>query len=444
MKVDLHYGKGLLSLQIPEANVNEIIQPCQDQGKADNITLLREALAIKEADNFQDRIAGMRLCVLVDDGTRDEPFDDIFGHVFGIFQKSSQVRFLICTGTHNPKTPENDRIREQIARGAKQADIRHFKIHIHDCEQETFLKAGQTSRGTKVSFNALVDDADAFVVLSDVKVHYFAGYSNPVKDFVPGICTYETAEQNHSLALDEKSTFGTHPWHRDRNRRNNPVAEDQLEGMQLIVKNRPVYALVTIGNSGRLHWARFGPADRVSSEAFGITDKWNTHTVMPADRFIVSPGGLPNDINLYIAQRALELTKCAVKDGGEILFVAECPDGIGEERMLEGFYNRLTAPIDEILRSTESEYVLYSHKPYKFARMMQRLRQIWIYSKIPDKLIEAVHLRATHEPQAVVDGWLAEQPDAKITIVDGANKVALYRGDDPKKICYRGNNRVFD
>ena len=65
--------------------------------------------------------------------------------------------------------------------------------------------------------------------------------------------------------------------------------------------------------------------------------------------------------------------------------------------------------------------------------MMQRLRQIWIYSEIPDKLIEAVHLHATHEPQAVVDGWLAEQPDAKITIVDGANKVALYRGDSATK-----------
>ena len=39
----------------------------------------------------------------------------------------------------------------------------------------------------------------------------------------------------------------------------------------------------------------------------------------------------------------------------------------------------------------------------------------------------------THEPQAVVDGWLAEQPDAKVTIVDGANRIALYRSDSAKK-----------
>jgi hypothetical protein len=44
-----------------------------------------------------------------------------------------------------------------------------------------------------------------------------------------------------------------------------------------------------------------------------------------------------------------------------------------------------------------------------------------------------MHLRATHKPQEVVDGWLAEQLDAKITVVDGANKVALYRGDGATK-----------
>jgi hypothetical protein len=37
-------------------------------------------------------------------------------------------------------------------------------------------------------------------------------------------------------------------------------------------------------------------------------------------------------------------------------------------------------------------------------------------------IIERLYECVTHEPQAVVDGWLAEQQDTKITIVDGANK----------------------
>lgn len=264
MKVDLHYGKGVTSLQIPEANVGQIIRPWQNEGKADNITLLRQAMADKEVDNFRDEIAGKRLCVLIDDGTRDEPFDDIFGQLFRVLRRSLLVRFLICTGTHNPETPENSRIREQIEKAAKNAGIGDFMIHAHDCEHDRFINAGQTSRGTETMFNVLANDAEVFLVLSDIKVHYFAGYSNPIKNFVPGICAYETAEQNHMLALDERSTFGIHPWHREgprfagthRSRRasalrqpSNPLAEDQLEGMRLIVKDRPVYALATITTS---------------------------------------------------------------------------------------------------------------------------------------------------------------------------------------------------
>jgi nickel-dependent lactate racemase len=196
--------------------------------------------------------------------------------------------------------------------------------------------------------------------------------------------------------------------------------------MQMIVKDRPVYVLGTISTSGKIQWARFATAPTVTAEAFDRIDERNTHTVTPVPRLIVSPGGLPNDVTLYIAQRALELTRNAVTDNGEVLFLAACPDGIGEQRTMENFYNRLVAPIDEILKSIEAEYKLYSHKPYKFAQLLQRLRKIWMHSEIPDNLIEAAHIHPTRQPQNVIDNWLAEDPDTRITIVDGANKIALY------------------
>ncbi len=426
MNVGLHYGKGVVTLQIPDENIGEIIRPWQNKRKADSETVLSQALACREREDFQKKLAGKRLCVLLSDGTREMPFTDIFGQLFPALQKCSLVRFLICTGTHNAKTPQNHKIKEKIEKAAIKAAICNFEIHIHDCQQDRFIHAGRTTRGTEVMFNAKADDARIFLVLSDVKCHYFTGYSNPIKNFVPGICAYRTAEQNHSLAFDDNSTFGLHPWHSNQNRRANPVAADQLEALRLIVRNRPVYALVTISTSDKVQWARFGEAEKVCRAAFVVADERNGHTVKPVDRLIVSPCGLPNDVDLYIAQRALELTKNAVKNGGEILFLAACPKGIGEKQTMENFYNLLTAPIDQILKSVESEYKLFSHKPYKFALLLQRLRQIWMYSEMPDELIETMHLHPAHQPQEVVDNWLAEEPAAEITIVDGANKIALY------------------
>ncbi len=427
MQVELHYGKGVVTLQIPQENISDIIRPWQDEGNTGNVTLVSQALACRQKDDFVKEAAGKCLCVLLTDGTRDMPFNDIFEQLFSALGSSSMVRFLICTGTHNAETAENSRIKKQIKAAATKTGLCDFEIHVHDCQRDRFIHAGRTSRGTEVMFNAKADDARIFLALSDIKCHYFAGYSNPIKNFVPGICAFRTAEQNHSLALDDKSTFALHPWHRDESRKDNPLAEDQLEGMGLIVKDRPVYALVTISSSGsELQWVRFGPAEEVSGEAFGIVDKMNTHTVRPVERLIVSPGGLPNDVDLYNAQRALELTKNAVKDGGEILFLSACPNGVGAERTMENFYNRLTAPIDEILKTAESEYKLFSHKAYKLAQLIKRLRRIRLFSEIPDEVIEAAHLQPAHEPQSVVDNWLTENPDTKITVVDGANKVALY------------------
>jgi nickel-dependent lactate racemase len=426
MKIELHYGDGLVGLDIPEGNIREIIRPWSGDQDAGNAKLLKQAMAEAEAADFQRAITGRHLCVLVSDGTRDLPLRDIFAQLLGALKKSSMVRFLICTGTHNTDTPENHIIVEQIRNAAANAGVSDFEIHIHDYQKDEFINAGKTQRGTEVTYNAKIDTGEVFLVLSDVKVHYFAGYSNPIKNFVPGLCAFATAEHNHSFALDERSTFGLHPWHTNPARRDNPLAADQLEAMKLIVKGRPVYALVTISSSGKIQWARLGPAQKVTGESFDVADEKNSHTASPVKRSIVSPGGLPNDVDLYIAQRALELTKQAVADDGEILFLAACPKGIGEPHTMENFYNRLTEPLDKVLKSIEDEYKLFSHKPYKFARMIKRLRRIWMYSQIPEDLIKAAHLWPTHDPQKVIDDWLAENPDTKITIVDGANKLALY------------------
>jgi lactate racemase len=426
MHISISYHTVHRSLEVPEINVEQIIRPWKQEQQTENRTILRESLTSSEAEDFVRVATRKKVCVLLDDGTRDEPYKDIFTEVFPLLLAASAVQFVICTGTHNPDTPDNQKIRDLIEQVARNVGIENFIIHAHDCRNDAFDTIGTTSYGTEIQYNTILDKAEVFLAVSDVKVHYFAGYSNPVKNFVPGVCTFLTTEQNHSLALKDNSTFGKHPWHERVEQRNNPLAADEVEGMDLILRDRPVYALAMISSARKLQWAGYSLIEPVSRAAFTLVDDRNTHTVNRVDRLIVSPGGFPNDIDLYIAQRALELTKNAVRDGGEILFLAACANGIGESHTMENFYNRLTAPLDEVLKTIEDDYKLYSHKPYKFAQLIRRLRRLWIHTEIPDEQIEAAHLHPTSNPQEVVDHWLAENPDVKITVVDGANKIALY------------------
>lgn len=426
MKIELHYGNGVIGLEIPRGNIANIIGPGGGEVKNGDGSVVKPALRNDVGEEFSALAEGKRVCVLVADGTRDTPMAEILPGLLKLFTKAMSVQFLICTGTHDAAAPENGSVVEEIKEAGISAGLGEFEIHIHNSQADELVNAGTTSAGTVIEYNVRVKDADIFLVLSDIKSHYFAGYSNPVKYFVPGICGFATAQNNHSFALDERSTFGIHPWHADEKRRDNPLACDQVEGMGLITGDRKVYAFETISASGQISWAGFGLASEISGEGFSRADELNSFTVVPADRLIVSPGGFPNDIDLYIAQRALELTKAGVKDGGEVLFLAACPKGVGEEHTMENFYNLLTRDIDEILASGSDEYKLFSHKPYKFAQMIRRLRRIWVHSEIDNELIEAGHLYPAADPQKVVNDWLSEDADTQITIVDGANKIALY------------------
>ncbi len=144
MKIELHYGDGLVGLDIPEPNIGQVIRPWSGEQETDNSTLLQQAIARAEVADF----SGKSLCVLVPDGTRDLPLKDIFAQLFALLKKASLVRFFICTGPHNADTGENRTIAEQIQTEAANAVLVDFEIHIHDCQKDDFINAGKTGRGT--------------------------------------------------------------------------------------------------------------------------------------------------------------------------------------------------------------------------------------------------------------------------------------------------------
>jgi len=198
------------------------------------------------------------------------------------------------------------------------------------------------------------------------------------------------------------------------------------EGMEIIVGKGTVFVLAVVTDSGRLLWADAGKIEPVTTGAIKFLDETASFTVTHTDRIIVSPGGYPQDKSLYHAQRAIELTKNAVSDNGQILFLAECKDGVAPENAIENFYNRLTLPLDDVIRSISGKYHLYEHKAYKFAELLKKVSKILIYSELDKKTIEAVHMLKVNDPQKVVDEWIAENPNVKILVLDKGNKIAVY------------------
>lgn len=425
-KIKIPYDKSFIELEIPEKNIANLIGSEEKLSPVSNNAKLESAFNNYKGDSFKEILQNKRVVLIVEDHTREVPFEDRFNVLFPQLHSANQIKVFIATGTHDGEVKGNYIIRTLIEKSAEKSNLKINKIIIHNCHTDIFYFAGITSIGNDIYVNEEIIDAEVVIILSDMKNHYFAGYSNALKSLLPGICKYETVERNHALAMNDKSTFGHHSLHPDKSRRDNPLAQDMYEGFKLIVGERPVFVLGTICNHNQIQWVKFGSLEEVTAEGILKVDALNGVHVEPTDKIIVSSGNYPNDESLYISQRALELTKNAVKDGGDILFIAGCGNGIGPKKSIQNFYEPLKEDINSILKKLSDKYIMYSHKTYKFAQLIQRMKAIYFYSELSDIEIESIHLKPVNSPQEIVDEWIAENENVKINIFIEGNKVAVY------------------
>jgi len=426
LEIEVTYGSGKVKLNIPDANLAGIIAPKKMKAKPNVLDELNQVLDNPHGQTLKQLVQSKSVCVLVEDHTRDEPHWELISSIVPRLVDANKVQFIITTGSHEVKHQGNLEIVKMIQRIADESHLSNYDITIHDCFSNDLVELGKTSRNTPVIVDGNAIGHDVYVSISDMKAHYFAGYSNAVKNFLPGVCGFDTIEANHSMALDSRSTFGIHPFHPEKDRRDNPLADDMREGMEIIVGKGTAFVLAVVTDGGKLLWADAGKIEPVTTGAIEFLDESASFTVTPTNRIIVSPGGYPQDKSLYHAQRAIELTKNAVLDKGQILFLAECKDGVAPENAIENFYNRLTLPLDDVLRSISGKYHLYEHKAYKFAELLKKVSRILIYSELDKETIEAVHMQKVNDPQKIVDEWITENPDVKILVLDKGNKIAVY------------------
>jgi nickel-dependent lactate racemase len=418
-KIQIPYDHSHINVEIPEHNI-ACLYSSYNQTENPAVKLNKDA---KLAGMMKDK----KVLILLADTTRDIPFQQIIDHFFtSLGNAPKAVSLCLATGTHDGDNKENNAILSYAKKSANKHKTPLIKSVIHNCHSSPTFYAGTTTRGNDIHVNEILHNIDFILIHADMKNHYFAGYSNPIKYIIPGICAYHTIERNHSLALDERSTFGHHPLHPDVNRRNNPLAQDMWEGYQLITESIPVHVLLTITSGRNIVWQKSGPLTDVLPDGIRTVDKKMGFKVSPAEKLIVSCGGYPNDESLYIAQRALELTKNALINGGEILFIAGCRNGIGPVKSIENFYNPLKGPLPLLLEKYAKNYKMYTHKVFKFAQLISRMHKIYMYSMLPAQHVSDIHLTPVKNIQALTDQWIAQTPHCRINIFLDGNKVAVY------------------
>jgi nickel-dependent lactate racemase len=369
----LPYGKTDVCVRVPARNLLGTLEPKEQPAAADAKAEVERALKeptgskrLSEMVNPESKVA-----VVVDVASRKTPGEILLLPVLAELNaagvKDENVTVVFGCGTYAAVKPE-----EALKLIGEEA-VKRLKTVSHDFRAADLVNAGTTkTHGNKVMVNRTFMEADVKVLLGAVDLHYFAGYGGGRKGVLPGVCGEETIKQNHAMLVSASATVG--------NLEDNPVHVDMTEAARLAKVDFIVN--VVANRKGEVVRAFAGDLEAAFLEAVKLYDAMYRVTVdRRADIIVVSAGGNPSDVSLYDAYKGLDNALDAVKRGGVIILVAECPEGHGNQVFYE-WMSRL-ADIKNVEREIKRNFVLGGYKAYYLLKALQN-HQIILVSSLPD------------------------------------------------------------
>jgi len=375
----LPYGKTDICARIPTRNFLGNIEPKEKAGVADARAeverALREPIGTKPLGEIVK--PGETVAVVVDDATRATPsylmIPPLLDELNRAGVKDESIILIFGCGSHRAVKPE------EMKKLVGEEALERVKVVNHDSKSENLVYLGKTAKfGTKVYVNKVFAEADVRILTGDVELHYYAGYGGGRKSVLPAVSGAETIQSNHAMLLDPKARTGVFE--------GNPVHEDMVEAAKL-AKVDFILNIVT-NSKGELVRAFAGDLEQAFYEGVKLVDEmYKVPIERRAEIVLVSPGGHPLDINLYQAHKGVDNALDAVKRGGVIVLLAECPEGHGNEV----FYEWMTKfkDVNEMEKEIKKRFRLGGHKAYYLLKTMQKA-EIILVSAMPDYLAQNV------------------------------------------------------
>ena len=267
---------------------------------------------------------------------------------------------MFAVGAHR-SLPEQEMVQmvgPEVARRVKM-----YNSEARDLSQ--FQHVGKTSRGNDIYYNKRVVEADHIICTGSIVYHFFAGFGGGRKALLPGVAAYETICRNHALMLDPKAGMGK--------LKGNPVYEDQVEATEML---RPSFLLNVVLNEKK-EFLRVYAGDYIQAhlEACKFVESvYGTPIDGLADLVIATCGGYPKDINVYQLQKTMDNAWLAVREGGVVIILGECVEGVGDELYLD-WMKRYKTP-ERIEAEVRANFVVGGHKAYAVTRLMKKAQFI--------------------------------------------------------------------
>ncbi len=382
MKLAFGIAKEIQEVEVRDDLVLDVLTASEFVSDKDERQLVEEALSAPVSSPALEEIVkpGQKIAIVSSDITRPMPtwkvMPALLDRLYAAGASPEDITLVLALGSHRPHTEEE---RRHLA-----GDRAFSEIRVIDSDPDDVVHLGTTKAGTPCDFDRTVASADVRIALGNVEYHYFAGYSGGAKAMMPGVSTRSAIQMNHRMMVRDEACAGR--------LEGNPIREDIEEAAAMLGVD--FILNVVLDAHKNIIYAAAGDVTAAHRKACAFLDTIYRKPIKErADIVIVSQGGAPKDLNLYQTQKALDNAKHAVKDGGVVILVGACQEGLGE-KTFEQWMLEAKEPHDLIDRVREN-FKLGGHKAAAIAMVLERA-DIYLVSKLDDELVRSIFMKPFH------------------------------------------------
>jgi len=356
--------------------------------------------------------------ILVSDLTRDVPDGIIVPLILDELNKAGvpdeRITVIVALGAHRPITRE-----EALERFGNDVLSRVRLINHNASDKDSLVHIGTSSFGNRIWINRLVAESDLVIGTGVILPHVIAGYGGGRKIVLPGVTGEETIAKNHSMTKGVGFC----------RLRGNTVHEEMVEAARMA---RLEFIINVVWN-GEGDLVKVVAGEMEAAWKYGVDVAARIYTASvesPCDLLITSGGGAPTDINFYQAVRGLQVGLPVVRDGGVIILVAECTEGVGSTPLYT-WLRDATAPEDVLRRVKEEGFKIHGEHiaAYLCEHVFPRVK-VFLVSSLSNKIVEEMMMTPAGTVEEAVElamKYLRQRTPSVIVNPYGAKVVLVPR-----------------
>lgn len=419
--IKIPYYKSTVDLHVDESNLKTVITAKIHTLKPEKpeSEIIKKALASPIGTPRLSELAkGKRKVVIVtSDHTRAVPSKITLPLLLKEIytgNPDADVTILIATGLHR-KTTENEQ-RQMF--GDEIVD--HEKIVVNDAfAADDFMFMGQLPSGAGFYVNKVAVDCDLLVTEGFIEPHFFAGFSGGRKSILPGICSQETVNENHSYKAISS------PYAKTGVLKHNPIHEDMVCAARMV--NVQFILNVALNAEKKVIAAWAGDLEQAHMKGVDFIRKWSQCPSVSGDIVVTSNGGYPLDQNLYQSPKAVATAEACAGDDGIIVMFCSCVDGMGGTHFAKLIQLGTPEEIDTYLSKIPAKQSIPEQWcPQIYARILRNHRMILISELPPEEVRKCNMIPAKDADEAMNIAYSIKGKNAKVVVIpDGVSVLAV-------------------